>query len=233
LAVVRLARTSAVFLLFISKVVWRQTERRKAMFEKQMNTMFDFLADMLPDEKIPNTDGIFVFCHIEKRVAQHAAKFFLARNAGKIILSGGVGETKMVPGGFPSEAEYFDSIMMKYGIFGSILEKKASNTLENVLLGMKAAHLTGFYPKSLVLVALPPHLRRCRATFAKHFPNIQTFGSAFSIDEDEWQSEHRINRILGEIDRLKEYAKRGDMALVNIPEEVVSAYSYVSLRLKR
>lgn len=203
------------------------------MLEREVGIILDFLIDAVPEKKLPKADGVFGFGHVDSRVAEQIVKIFLAGKAEKIIISGGKRETNRVPNGFSSEAEYLNSIIMKYGVLGNILEEMASNTLENVLFGMEAAYQVGFYPRSLILVAMPPLLRRSRATFAKQFPKITTFGSAFPFEKSEWQSQRRIRRILAEIDRLKMYADKGDIAAVPIPMQVMSAYHFVSARLSK
>lgn len=95
------------------------------------------------------------------------------------------------------------------------------------MYGIEAAQKKGITPYSLTLVSKPPLLRRTRATFLKHFPNIRTYGSAYPFGIADWQSnKYKFpgGRILGEIERLQVYAKKGDIAPVNIPLAVISAY---------
>jgi len=203
--------------------------------EKEVGVILDFLEEITPYDQIPNADAIFVFGHIAHIVAQDAARLFLAGKSSRVIVTGGVGTAGRDPSGFPSEAEYFASVMEKGGVpkESIILETEATQTLENVVLGMKAAHNAGFYPKSLILVALSPLLRRARATFKKQFPDITTYGSASPIGRDINNDERLIERMLGEIDRLKEYAEKGDIVAIEIPEKVLGAYNVISSTLKK
>jgi len=198
--------------------------------DSEVWTILDFLIETVPGNKLPAADGIFVFGHVDKRVPEHAAKLFLSGKANKVIISGGARESNPIPKGFSSEAEYYASVMNRSGVPDDsfILEYKASNTLENVLFGMQASREAGFFPRSLILVALPPLLRRSKATFTKQFPNIRTFGSAFPIGEGDWQDRNRVRRILAEIDRLKQYSQSGDIAEVHIPRHVLNIHKAIS-----
>lgn len=193
---------------------------------EEVRLILSFLVDETPNDWLPNTDAIFALGHIDERVPGHIANLFHMGKAPKIILTGGTGVAGRDPNGFPSEAEFFASVLKKEGVPENvlILEKNSTNTLENVKFGMFAANESDFYPESLILVALPPLLRRARVTFAKQFPSVFTFGSAFPIKDDEWQNICRIRRIVEEIDRLKHYAEKEDIEPVRIPYQVDKAY---------
>lgn len=139
---------------------------------ESLKIILDFLTEQTPVEELTPADAIFVFGHVDRRVAEHAAKIFKMGLAPKIIISGGIGALKRNPSDFPSEAEFFASIITASEISNSaiILEKTATNTLENVLLGMKSAAREGLHPKSLILISVPGLLKRSAATFSKHFP---------------------------------------------------------------
>lgn len=191
-----------------------------------LKIILDFLTEQTPVEELTPADAIFVFGHVDRRVAEHAAKVFKMGLAPKIIISGGIGALKRNPSDFPSEAEFFASIITASGISNSaiILEKTATNTLENVLLGMKSAAREGLQPKSLILISVPGLLKRSAATFSKHFPDIKTVGTSFS---HEWHDMNSVKRILAEIDRIITYSKKGDISNVEIPDKVMLAYNFV------
>ena len=182
----------------------------------------EFLTESTPPENLPQTDAIFVFGHYEPLVAHHAAELWKKGKAPRIIISGKGRDA--IPEGFKTEADFYAFLIKSDGVpkKALILEKESTNSLENVLLGMAACHSSGFNPKSLILCAMPPLLRRSCATFRKQFPDITVYGSAFSMPE-EWFTSRRINRLLGELERLEEYAKNGNILPVEIPAEVSSA----------
>jgi len=201
---------------------------------KNIKVIKDFLIDNTPINKLPKTDAIFVFGHIDKRVAKHASKLFLKNKSSKVIISGGIGTAKKDPSGFPSEADYFYSIITSLGISPNsiIKETEATNTLENVLFGMKKSFEYGIQPKSLTLVCMPFLLKRSKATFSKQFPKIKLYGSSFKMEKINWNNTNFVDRLLAEIDRLDNYAVKGDIKKVRIPLAVRKAYSEIKNILK-
>lgn len=187
-----------------------------------INTVVEFLTKSTLLENLPQADAIFVFGHYEPLVAHHAAELWKKGKAPRIIISGK--GRNAIPEGFKTEADFYAFLIESDGVPKKILilEKESTNSLENVLLGIAACRNIGFNPKSLILCAMPPLLRRSCATFRKQFPDITVYGSAFSMPE-EWFTSRRINRLLGELERLEEYAKSGNILPVEIPAEVASA----------
>ncbi len=187
-----------------------------------VDIVVNFLIENVPVENLPDAEAIFVFGHYEPQVAHHAAELWKKGKAPRIIISGRGRDA--IPEGFKTEADFYKSLMVDDGIPDSamILEKESTNSLENVLMGMATAHKIGINPKSVILCAMPPLLRRSCATFRKQFPEVTVYGSAFPMST-EWSTPKRVNRLLGEIQRLNEYAEKGDIVKVTIPDEVLSA----------
>jgi len=197
--------------------------------EEPIRTVLDFLVEKTSKDKLPLTDGIFVFGHINKVLPACAADLYLEGKAKKIVLTG-KGRIE-IPDGFSTEAELYASIVEAKGVplEDIILEKESTNSLENVLFGMKKCHENGFYPKSLILVSMPPLLKRALATFKKQFPELELYGSTFDLPISEYLEPTRTSnirnpiRLVGELERFREYADKGDMITVEIPENVKSA----------
>ncbi len=187
-----------------------------------IDTVVEFLTESTPLEKLPQADAIFVFGHYEPLVAHHAAELWRKGKSPRIIISGKGRDA--IPEGFKTEADFYAFLIESDGVppEALILEKESTNSLENILLGITACRNIGFNPKSLILCSMPPLLRRSCATFRKQFPDITVYGSAFSMPK-EWFTSRRINRLLGELGRLEEYARKGDISPVEIPAEVASA----------
>jgi len=198
----------------------------------KLNTILDFLIDK--NKNIPVTDFIFIFGNVDPRIPRHAAKLFKEKMAPKIIISGGIGSLGKDPNGFKSEAEYYKSILIDNGVSEEfiILENEATNTLENVLFGIKKAKIKNLEINSLILVSMPALLKRSKATFLKHFPEIEIYGDSFLYNEDEIKDERRARRFLAEIDRLKEYGEKGDISKTKIPKEVRKAYDSIKKELE-
>ena len=165
------------------------------------------------------SDVIFVFGNYKIPIAEHAAELFVDGWAPQILISGY--KSKLLPESEIDEAEYYKKICVSKGVPENsiILEKKASNLLENVLFGMTTLNEQGINPKKIILCAHATGLMRARATFNKQFPDIKTVCPPHKIAEDFW-TENRLKRLMGEFYRLHEYADKGDIAKTEIPEDI-------------
>lgn len=194
---------------------------------KLIKIISSFLVDAESAESIPGADGIFVFGCRDGRVALRAAELFQKGKAPYIVVTG-KGHAEMLPKEFTTEAEYFYSILREQNIpeTAIILENKATNTLENITLGMELIKQRFSVPSSLIVCAKPHHLRRARATFAKQFPEITTYGSAYEVADRELVDNPRmLYKTLREIEKLKLYAAKGDIAHIEIPPGILEAHA--------
>ncbi len=187
-----------------------------------IDNIIEFLIESIPTENLPQADAIFVFGHYEPQTTRHAAELWKKGKAPRIIISGKGRDA--IPKEFETEADFYASLVESDRVLkeASVLEKEATNSLENVLLGMAVARNNGVNPKSIILCAMPQLLRRSCATFRKQFPEVTVRGSALPMPQ-EWFTPRRVNRLLGKLERLDEYAKRGDIVKVEIPNDVLSA----------
>jgi uncharacterized SAM-binding protein YcdF (DUF218 family) len=190
-----------------------------------MEVILDFLVDQSHEDELYDSDLVFVFGNFDERIPRHAAALLQKGIAPRALISGKYGKVPQ-SGAYNTEADHFASVMVNEGILMSslILECEARNTLQNVLLGMKVLHEQGIFPHKLTLCASPLLLRRAKATFAHHFPDIETFGSTYESDTEDIIDTYTAERVIGEIERLVLYAKNGDIAHVEIPAHVYAAY---------
>jgi uncharacterized SAM-binding protein YcdF (DUF218 family) len=197
--------------------------------EDPLQIVLDFLTQTTSEEKLPHVDAIFIFGHINKQLPLHAARLYHAGKSEKIIVTG-KGRIA-IPDGFQTEAEYYKSILISEDVPPEhiIVEKESTNSLENILFGVKACDDARFFPKSLILISVPPLLRRAIATFKKQFPDIELYGSTPEIAFREYRSSttpanfRNPLRLLAEFNRFKEYSEKGDMLPVEVPETVKKA----------
>ncbi len=190
-----------------------------------VQTILDFLCEeTIPLAKLPNVDVLFVFGSSMRQTAEHAASVWHRAKARHIVVSGKGCESSL-PGGYETEANFFSSIMQEKAVPREviIIEGSATNTLENVLFGMKAAEKAGVLVRSAILCGLAPHTKRMRATFKKQFPDVETVGSGAYLPAQFFQSPDMLNKLVGELTRLRKYARQGDIAPVEIPTAVENA----------
>lgn len=191
----------------------------------------DYLAEDAPLNGLPAADAIFVFGHYEPAVIAHAAGLWAKGKASRLVITGKGGLNVPLP--FATEADYYASLAMAAGVpeEAIILEKEASNALENCHLGMKACYDRGFKPERLILCSIPFMLRRAAATFRRQFPAVTVWPSAFAMSKEWWANPRRPGRLVAEIDRLVNYSEKGDIVPVVIPSAVAEAVKKIRVTL--
>jgi len=202
-----------------------ETEISFEPIKDQIQTVYDFCSESLELEDLPDSDLVFVPGSRDPERAVEAAKLFLLGKAPKLVVSGADNPGNL-PDGFETEADYYRSILIENGVSEEdvITEHEATNTLENVLFGIRDVRERGIDPKSVLLFSRAPHLRRTKATFAKQFPDIKVYPYGFHYDHPEKElKEGVIRRLVKEIDKYKTYAEKGDIVEIEVPTEVVKA----------
>ena len=191
----------------------------------------NFLTASNSLDDIPVCDAAFLFGSTKSdQIAKSGADYFKKGLVKKVICTGKYSLSRdSGPYGFSTEAEWFADILIKEGVPKNaiILDTESTNTLENVRYGISACHKQGFYPKSLILIPIPPLCRRACATFEKQFPEIKIFIYVSDLIIENYLKPDRMKRVLGEFDRFKEYAARGDMIDVHVPQNVLEALNFL------
>jgi uncharacterized SAM-binding protein YcdF (DUF218 family) len=164
------------------------------------------------------------------RVAERAAELYLEEWAPLIVFSGGLGNlTKGV--WTEPEADQFKRIAVECGVPpGAILvENRSTNTGENILftrqlLKDKKLDITRF-----IVVQKPYMERRSFATFRKHWPDKHLVVTSPQISFEDYPTEEIsmekvINIMVGDLQRIKLYPKKGFQIPQHIPDKVWQAY---------
>ena len=164
-------------------------------------------------------------CH-DLRVAEHAAKLWLAGSAPLIVCSGGYG--KMTAGTFPlPEGLLFARRCMELGVPAEAIrvEDKAGNTGENFSLSRKlvSGKETG------MAVCKPYMAKRALATGKKQWPEVRWSVSVPEIPFEAYVPDDEalipeIELMVGDLQRLRVYADRGFQAPTPVPEDVWAAW---------
>lgn len=195
-----------------------------AELEELLQPIWTYLS---VNEEPRRADLIFVFGGLDLAVPRRAAELFRLHFADRVLVTGALGPLNRDV--FEkTEAETFSDEMVRCGVDPSaiFLEKTATNTLENVLRGMKVAAEQGLQAREVILTAKPFLMRRCLATFQRHQPQVKTTccpptGSVIQfIDRDRTKFG---SRLIAELKRLKDYGEKGDIAVQPVPDSVNEA----------
>lgn len=184
-----------------------------------LRLLLDYLA--VRDAPRP-ADVVFCFGSRDLTVPATAARLYAAGAAPWVLVTGGArGRTT-----HPTESEAFGAVLAAHGVPAEriILERHASNTGENVALGMRALAERGVEVGSAALVGWPISMRRCRATFRHWFCDVVT--SACPTDHTfHAPGPGVVDAALAELQRLRLYPALGYMAEEEIPPDVRDAES--------
>ena len=200
--------------------------------DPQINTdlwpLVQSLWEYLALAEVPRSaDVIFVFGSRDLAVPAWAAELFHEGHAPLGLVTGSYGRMTRDVFSKP-EALIFRDHLVKAGVPRSaiLIEPVATNTLENVRLGVETLRQVGRMPATALLVAKGFVMRRCVATFAKQFNDIRVCAcppdGGVMTPLDRKPTEFAA-RLVAEIDRLERYAESGDIRVQEIPSVVRKA----------
>lgn len=188
--------------------------------------VWDHLVDGGSTRRGPlgRADALFCFGSRDRTVPAQAASLW-ARGLAPLVVVAGGGPAGDGRDRDRREADAFAADLVARGVPRSavVVERASRHTGENVVAGMaslaRVAEVT-----SLLSVSWPLAARRCRATFARHHPEVAV-RSAPAIDGDRrWpRTDRTVRAALGELDRLRDYVALGYLVAEPLPAGVVAA----------
>lgn len=193
---------------------------------------------MLMHHELKPADLIFVLGSSDTRVAEYAATLYLHKLAPLILFSGSGSIHNHKPGREQfinsSEAEIFAGIAIKQGVpsSGIIIENESQNTGENYQFAIRKLAERSIIPKRIILVQKPYAERRVYATGKIWLPAIELIVTSPPLSFDEYIAgsrgkEYVINALVGDLQRIKLYPKRGFQIEQHIPANVWSAFEFL------
>ena len=184
------------------------------------------------------SDLIIVLGSNDIRVAQRGTELFLSKYAPLILFSGGIAHTEdmLNTGWNKPEADVFAEEAIKLGVPKEdiLIENKATNTGENILMVYELLKKKTLIPNSVLIVQKPYMERRTYATFKKQWPERKTeiLITSPQIDfldypNEDISMEEVINIMVGDLQRIIEYPKKGFQIYQEVPDEVLKAYKFL------
>lgn len=198
------------------------------------NIIWDFLQ--LHTEFPDQVDLMLVIGSRDDRVAVYAADMSHHAACQRIVITGGpvhhrswLSEPKWAEG---TEAEHFASVMQDGNVSGTLLlETKASNIGDKIKFSEKLLREEGLEPKSVLIISALYMERRVLKTFTKYWtlgkPQIYISSTRETFDEyvNHIQSADIVTNIMvGEMDRILQYPRKGFMDPSGVPEFVQDAF---------
>lgn len=205
---------------------------------RQAEIIWDY---MLLKHSLVKSDVLLVLGNPDLRVASYAALLWLAGYADWLMFSGELGNFTKGKWTRP-EAEVFRDIAVDMGVPNDriIMETKATNTGENIRYSYDILLQRQLNPKSIILVQMPFMERRIYATFMKQWPgdsstlHVQVTSPAISLvdysNEQVGSLQEIISILIGCLQRIRHYPKKGFQIYQHIPKEVWEAYKVLRER---
>jgi uncharacterized SAM-binding protein YcdF (DUF218 family) len=130
-----------------------------------------------------------------------------------------------------AEAEVFADIALGMGVprDALLLESRSTNTGENVELSRRLLAERGLRPHLAIAVQKPYMERRTLATFGVRWPELELVVTSPQLSFDDYTSQgisrdDVIHIMVGDLQRLSVYAKKGFSTPQEIPPDVAAAY---------
>jgi DUF218 domain len=186
----------------------------------------------LRHEPVP-ADLIVALGTNDLRVAEFAADLYLRGYGSTLVCTGGIahqGDLLATPWE-KTEAEMFADAAERCGVPREriLLETRATNTAENLRFVRKLLGERAIQPRNIILAVKPFMQRRVWATLAVEWPEIPATLAAQKMTLDEYFTGDLppakiINIMMGDLQRIWVYARRGWSAPQPLPVEVREAY---------
>ena len=179
---------------------------------------------------LEKADCIIVLGSHDTRVAERGAEVFLAGWAPLLVFSGHLGALTSGMWSRP-EAEVFADVAVARGVPREriLIENRSTNTGENVDFSRRLLEEKGLRPRKAIAVQKPYMERRTLATFAQRWPELEVVVTSPRIGFDayptgEIRKDDVIHIMVGDLQRLVVYGRKGWSAPQAVPPEVMAAY---------
>jgi uncharacterized SAM-binding protein YcdF (DUF218 family) len=116
-----------------------------------------------------------------------------------------------------------------------LLEPKASNTGQNIGFSREVLENAGIAVPTVLLISMPYMQRRAYATCRKLWPEVEPVCVSQPLAFDEYAKTHDdekqfIDMLMGDMERVMEYPKRGFAIEQHVPERVRDAFDRLRAR---
>ena len=179
---------------------------------------------------LEKAECIIVLGSHDTRVAERGADVFLEGWAPLLVFSGHLGALTSGMWSRP-EAEVFADVAAAKGVPREriLIEGRSTNTGENVDFSKRLLEGKGLRPRKAIAVQKPYMERRTLATFAQRWPELEVVVTSPQISFDaypagEIRKDDVIHIMVGDLQRLVVYGRKGWSAPQAVPPEVMAAY---------
>lgn len=193
---------------------------------RDVHTIWDF---HLLGHEPRRTDVAIVLGSYDVGAASYAAELYRLGRFPLIVFTGASKDNPIRT--FPhGEAVAFRAAAVAAGVpqNATMIEDRATNTGANIQLSRRLLSAVGIEPTSVTLIAMPFMERRAYATCRRQWPEVEVTCSSQPIQCVDYiaafaDQRHIVSDMVGDLQRIIEYPKRGYMIEQDVPEEVHAA----------
>jgi uncharacterized SAM-binding protein YcdF (DUF218 family) len=164
-------------------------------------------------------------------VATHAADLYRAGLFPTVVFTGGNSPTTAAR--FPrGEAVHYREHALALGVPAEaiLLETSAGNTGQNITFSRQVLSDAGLTPASVLLISKPYMERRAFATARKLWPEVEAICASEPLQFDDYvksigDEKLVIDMLVGDLQRIIEYPRRGFAIEQDVPDNVRAAYN--------
>ncbi|MBA3975890.1 MAG: hypothetical protein C0504_16920 [Candidatus Solibacter sp.] len=184
-------------------------------------------------QEAERAEWMVVFGTNDTRVAEYAAEMYGRGYAERMVITGGMahGGDLLATGWTRPEAEVFADVAAERGAPREkmLLEPRAMNTAENIRFTRALLEERGERPEKVLLVMKPFMQRRVWATMAVEWAGMGATVTSPTMTLEEYftpelPAERIIPIMMGDLQRIWVYGRRGWSAVQRVPGEVLEAY---------
>ncbi|KKU42963.1 MAG: hypothetical protein UX60_C0042G0013 [Berkelbacteria bacterium GW2011_GWA2_46_7] len=198
-------------------------------------TEIDILAKILWDyglmhHQLEKADTIIVFGSYNPIVANRATEIFKEGWAPIIVFSGNRSDSTLTWD--KTEAQTMADVAVSLGVPKDkiLIESEAKNSGENVRFSKALLAKHDIHPKKIIAIQKPYAERRAYVTVKAQWPEVNVVVTSPQLSYEEYMQmspkdkNGSISTIVGDLQRIKEYATKGFQIPQEIPDDVWSAY---------
>ena len=179
---------------------------------------------------LAKADCIIVLGSHDTRVAERGAEVFLGGWAPLLVFSGHLGALTSAVW-TRSEAEVFADVAVSLGVPRDriLIEARSTNTGDNVDFSRQLLAEKGLHARKAIAVQKPYMERRTLATFQQRWPELEVVVTSPQIAFDAYptadiRKDDVIHIMVGDLQRLIVYGRKGWSVPQDVPAEVMEAY---------
>ena len=193
------------------------------------------LWDFMHMHQSPETADVIVgFGCYDEDIPRRCAELWHQGFAPWVCFSGGLGRNTSSLWS-KSEAERFAAIAMAAGVPGEriLLEDQSTNSAENLLFTPKVLAEAGIRAEKIIAVHKPYMEKRLWAAMQVYWPDVNAVYTSPNVTVEEHIAHAEavgmtrkgvIETLVGDVQRMGLYAKKGYQASVQLPAEVRAAF---------